>query len=140
MLVLGGLLLLLYFLYSFSNTIANPNLPVIKTNLIGRANQPANHVATFVAIIITPVEPCICREYLRRYEGYHSDFLAYFVPSRYHPIWGQLVFESFYGNFGVSKVFVPFLGFTTLLLAVFGAIRQFPKARFWILATVYTWS
>ncbi len=135
MLVIGGLLLFIYFLYCLATQ------PQIRTYRLLKLTLLTGLIS--LLIMLPLLWPLLSAQFSRAYpedlfavtEGYHSDFLAYFIPSRYHPIWGQLVFERFYSNFGVSKVFVPFLGFTTLLLAVYGAIRQFPKARFWILAT-----
>ncbi len=63
-----------------------------------------------------------------------SDLVAYFVPSRYHPWWGQLVFDSLYGNFGVNKVLVPFIGYSTLVLALIAVFRSWKDARFWAIA------
>ena len=64
-----------------------------------------------------------------------TDLLAYLVPNRYHPLWGEGAFQLT-ENFTVNKVFVPFLGFTTLLLALYGTITTWPQSRFWLLAAI----
>lgn len=64
-----------------------------------------------------------------------TDLLAYLVPSRYHPLWGNAVFPLTQ-NFTVDRVFTPFLGFTTLFLAAYGAIKQKKATRFWLMAAL----
>jgi hypothetical protein len=68
--------------------------------------------------------------------GGQTDLLAYFIPSRYHPLWGQAVFDSLYDNLGVSKFFVPFVGYSILLLVVLGVFRSWNLARFWAIAAL----
>jgi hypothetical protein len=60
-----------------------------------------------------------------------TDLLAYLVPSRYHPLWGDAAFQLT-ENFSVNRVFVPFIGFSVLLLAIYGSIVNWRRARFWI--------
>ncbi len=64
-----------------------------------------------------------------------TDVLAYVLPSRYHPLWGDAAFRL-YQNFIVNKVYVAFLGYTTIALAVAGAAKDWRRARFWVLAAV----
>jgi hypothetical protein len=64
-----------------------------------------------------------------------TDLLAYVLPSRYHPLWGDAVFQL-YGNLIVNKIYVPFLGYTSIALAVIGAVKDWRRARFWVLAAV----
>jgi len=62
-----------------------------------------------------------------------TDVLSYVLPSRYHPLWGDAAFRL-YDNLIVNKVFVAFLGYTTIALAVIGAAKNWRRARFWVLA------
>jgi hypothetical protein len=64
-----------------------------------------------------------------------TDLLAYLAPSRYHPLWGDAAF-NLYENFTVNKVFTPFLGYTVLILAIYGTIAAWPRSRFWLLAAL----
>ena len=66
-----------------------------------------------------------------------TDLLAYFVPNRYHPLWGQAAF-SLYDNFSVNKVFTPFIGYTTLLLILVAVATRWRKVWFWLLLTGLT--
>jgi hypothetical protein len=66
-----------------------------------------------------------------------TDLLAYFVPNRYHPLWGQAAFQL-YDNFGVNKVYTPFIGYTVLLLIVVAAVTRWRKVWFWLLLTGLT--
>ncbi|MGD2144319.1 MAG: hypothetical protein PVF54_07570, partial [Anaerolineae bacterium] len=64
-----------------------------------------------------------------------TDLLAYVLPTQYHPLWCEAsarIYESFVHN----KVFVPFLGYTTLILAFCGVVRDWRRARFWLLTAV----
>jgi hypothetical protein len=66
-----------------------------------------------------------------------TDLLAYIVPSRYHPLWGDAAFQLA-ENLGVDRVFVPFIGFAVLLLAIVGSITNWPRSGFWLAsATLY---
>ncbi|MBL7065379.1 MAG: DUF2079 domain-containing protein [Anaerolineae bacterium] len=64
-----------------------------------------------------------------------TDLLAYVLPRRYHPLWGDAV-SPLYENFNVNKIYVAFLGYTIIALALYGATRNWRQARFWILAAV----
>jgi hypothetical protein len=67
-----------------------------------------------------------------------SDLLAYFLPSRFHPWWGEAVFARFYGPLQTNKVFVPFLGYTVLALVIIGVVWCWRRTRFWLgLALLY---
>ena len=61
--------------------------------------------------------------------------LAYVLPSRYHPLWGDAAFRL-YESFIVNKVYVAFLGYTTIALAIAGAAKNWQRARFWVLMAV----
>ncbi len=65
-------------------------------------------------------------------EAHSTDVLAFFIPSRRHPIIGALV-ESIQDRIGRRQVF---LGYVTLALAVVGALKGRRRARVWTLATV----
>ena len=61
-----------------------------------------------------------------------TDLLAYFLPSRYHPWWGDPAFElALANNLGVNVVYSPFLGYTVLLLLGYAVIKRWREAQFW---------
>ena len=62
-----------------------------------------------------------------------TDLLAYVLPSRTHPLWSSMT-SRIYDNFVVNKVYVAFLGYTTIALALYGTLRDWKQARFWVLA------
>ena len=68
-------------------------------------------------------------------EAYGSDLASYLLPSRYHPLWGPTVMR-FIGRFAGNAVYVRFIGFVTLLLALLGAVAQWRKALFWTIAAL----
>ena len=61
-----------------------------------------------------------------------TDLLAYVLPTPYHPLWSEGV-RPLYENFIHNKLFVPFLGYTVLGLCLYGAVRCWTQARFWLL-------
>lgn len=68
-------------------------------------------------------------------EEHTTDLLAFFVPSRRHPLFGPLV-EPLQRRIGRRQVF---LGYTALALALIGLIKFNQKgrqARFWALSTL----
>lgn len=64
-------------------------------------------------------------------EVHSTDLLGFVVPNHYHPLWGESLFDTAWQLEG-NVLYVPFLGFTTLILAIIGAIGNFKNARFWL--------
>lgn len=65
-------------------------------------------------------------------EAHSTDILAFFVPSRRHPILGALV-EPIHERIGRRQVF---LGYVPLALALVGALKGGHRARVWLLVTL----
>jgi hypothetical protein len=63
-----------------------------------------------------------------------TDLLAYALPSRSHPLWNDTA-KQVYDNFVDNKVYVAFVGYTTLALALWGSMKRWRQARFWLLAS-----
>jgi hypothetical protein len=135
MLLLGGVLIGLYFVYELKE--------IGGANVRKMLRLPVLMMGTAMAVML----PFIYLQFLANdlgnsssgvmtnaIGGGQSDLFAYFVPSRYHPWWGQTVFNSLYDNLGVNRVFVPFIGYSTLVLAILGIIRSWKQARFWAMA------
>ena len=61
-----------------------------------------------------------------------TDLLAYIVPHKDHPLWNQTA-ENYYTNFVDNKVYVAFLGYSTLFLAIWGCLKHWKRARIWLL-------
>lgn len=68
-------------------------------------------------------------------EAYGSDLAAYLLPSRYHPLWGPVVMR-YIGRFSGNAVYVRFIGFVPLLLALLGAVARRRQALFWTIAAL----
>jgi len=66
-----------------------------------------------------------------------TDLLAYVLPTRDHPLWNDAA-ARVYENFVHNRVYVPFLGYTVLALAFYGAVKDWKKARFWVLVALVT--
>ncbi|MCK4452114.1 MAG: hypothetical protein KAX26_16195, partial [Anaerolineae bacterium] len=65
-----------------------------------------------------------------------SDVLAFFVPSRRHPLIGPFV-EPLHHRIGRRQVF---LGYVPLALALLGVVKQRRKACFWVFSTLVFFS
>ncbi len=65
-----------------------------------------------------------------------TDVLAFFVPSRRHPLIGPFV-EPLHHRIGRRQVF---LGYVPLALALLGAVKQRRKACFWVFSTLVFFS
>lgn len=61
-----------------------------------------------------------------------TDVLAYVLPTPHHPLWNENA-ERLYQNLAHNKVYVPFLGYSVLALAFYGAVKRWKEARFWLL-------
>jgi hypothetical protein len=64
-----------------------------------------------------------------------TDLLAYVLPNRDLTLWGDTAFRLF-KDFKVDKVRVPFLGYTAIVLALYGTVKWWRSARFWVLAAM----
>ena len=65
-----------------------------------------------------------------------TDILAFFVPSRRHPLIGPFV-EPLHHRIGRRQVF---LGYVPLALALLGVVKQRRKACFWVFSTLVFFS
>jgi len=69
--------------------------------------------------------------------GANIDILALFTPSRWHPLWGFQISDFYSDHFGLASLFVPFVGYGTLILVILGLILKWRDARMWfVLALV----
>ena len=102
-------------------------------------------IMVVVGLCLLPlVAPLIASQISRTYpqdlfvdeELYVTDLLGFIVPSRYHPLWGEQAFGWTWQLAG-NMSYVPFLGFTTLVLSVIGTVGAWRKARFWTLAALF---
>lgn len=60
------------------------------------------------------------------------DLLAYITPSRYHPIWGESIRHTLlFNSFRYNVLYIPFIGFTTLFLAIVGLVTGKRMAAVW---------
>jgi hypothetical protein len=66
-------------------------------------------------------------------EWAQTDILAYVVPNRFHPLFGQYLMPI-YDRFRKNRGHVAFLGYTVLLLGGYGIVRARRAALYWALA------
>lgn len=135
MLVMGGFLLGFYLLYRLlldrqARSFQRIRLLLFTGFVAGLLMLPL--LAPVLAGQLTRNNP---EELFLNQEDDQTDLLAYFIPSRYHPIWGEAV-STVYDRLQVNKAFYPFLGYTVLLLALFGLYTGWPDSRLWFLAAL----
>jgi hypothetical protein len=67
------------------------------------------------------------------FDNTQTDALAYFVPTRYQPVFGAALTDT-YRNLGKNNQWMPYLGYAALLLAVAGVATQRRRALGWLIA------
>ncbi len=60
-----------------------------------------------------------------------TDLLAYALPMTYHPLLGSSV-QPLYENFIKNQAWMPFLGYTTIGLSIWGSVRLKRRSLPWI--------
>lgn len=65
-----------------------------------------------------------------------TDLLAYALPMTYHPILGSIV-QPVYKNFIKNQAWMPFLGYTTIVLAIWGIARLRRRSLPWIVIGLF---
>jgi hypothetical protein len=69
---------------------------------------------------------------------YSTDFLSFFLPSVYHPIFGDIV-KDIYSNFsGNSSENTTFIGYTVILLSIFAThkMKENKDVKFWSISAL----
>jgi hypothetical protein len=75
--------------------------------------------------------------FLYQQAGGQTDLLAYVLPNRRLALWGDAAFRL-YEDFRVDTFQVPFVGYTAVILALYGVVKRWRSARLWALvALVY---
>jgi hypothetical protein len=126
---------LLYYVYEDKSYVVNKYV-VKRLFLMG---------VTFTFLVLPFVYPLL-KELLISKSSYmynngfvvfSADLLGFFVPSRSHPVFGQLVnpiYQNFTGNDGEFTVFA---GYTVLILSVIAFLKiKTKEVKFWVLSTV----
>lgn len=70
--------------------------------------------------------------FLDEREWGRTDLAAYVTPSVNNGLWRAYVLPR-YEPFTVNRIYIAYLGFTTLLLATVGLIGRWRQTRFWLL-------
>lgn len=78
--------------------------------------------------------------YYGGFERYSADLIGFFIPSRYHPIFGKFDIIKDYGFFGDSDIIKGygfFLGYTALLLTFIAVSKiKTKEIRFWLWSAI----
>ncbi|MFZ0545192.1 MAG: hypothetical protein WAM60_07125 [Candidatus Promineifilaceae bacterium] len=132
-LVLGGIVIGFYLLYLF---VANQSSLSIRARVLLLSLTMGVALLLMLPLFLAQFSqaPELVQTITEVVDGSdgQSDLLAYFLPSRFHPWWGEAVFARFYGPLQTNKVFVPFLGYTVLSLVVIGVVWCWRRTRFWL--------
>ncbi len=133
LLVIGGVLVGVFVLYQF---VTDASVRTVQT--LKRLVVVAGLGVLLMAPVLVPVlyvqltrdhpEDVSVHEALQ-----HTDLLAYVVPNVYHPLWGEQVANQFPQIFP-GEEYVPFIGYTVLLLALLGIFACRKQTRVWWIA------
>ncbi len=108
--------------------------------------------AVLALLLMIPVAiPLVADQFTRDYpedvfisepDGGRTDLLAYLVsPDLYDRFWQaetvDLNLPRPYEHIGASVYYIPFLGFTTLILALLGILKRWRQARFWLFLALF---
>jgi hypothetical protein len=134
LLIMGGVIVSLYLLYKClgekaCRTQRALRLLMLTGLLAGTLLAP--FAAPMVVAQLTRTSPQDI--FIDEQTSGQTDLLAYVLPSLRHPLWGDAI-SRFYDNFIVNKVYIAFLGYTAILLATYGAVKNWRGSRFWVLA------
>jgi hypothetical protein len=67
------------------------------------------------------------------FDDAQTDALAYFIPTRYQPVFGSALEET-YRNLSKNNLWMPYLGYIALILAAIGVIARRKNALPWIVS------
>ncbi len=67
------------------------------------------------------------------FDNTQTDAAAYFLPTRLHPVFGNAL-ETTYRDLGKNNLWMPYLGYAALLLAIVGVLAQRRRALGWVMA------
>ena len=67
------------------------------------------------------------------FDDTQTDALAYFIPTRYHPVFGSALEET-YPNLGKNNLWMPYLGYVALALSIIGVASQRRESLAWLIA------
>jgi len=133
LLVMGGVVIGLYVVYRCLTEEASR-----RCRTLGLLALVGLVAAVLMAPLATPVLVAqLTRSYpedafIDQEATSQTDLLAYVLPSRYHPLWGDTVLRLYTKLIGY-RIRVPFLGYTTIALALYGTVKRWRVARFWLL-------
>jgi hypothetical protein len=126
---------LLYYIFEDRNYIVNKNV-IIKLFLMGLS----------FSILFLPFAYPLLKElllsqssymYSTGFVTYSADLLAFFIPSKFHPIFGQFVLPIYHNFTGNAAEFTVFAGYTVLLLSLISFLKiRTKEVKFWVSSTV----
>lgn len=131
-LVIGGVMITLYagwLLLEREWRVSKPILPKLLVSGVISLLLMAPLLAPVIQYQTSRHNP---QDLLTEAEGAQADLLGYMLPSRYHPLWGEAIFNIAYDNLGTSQVLTPFIGYTVLFLAIWGASKRWYVAKYWV--------
>ncbi|MBN1316417.1 MAG: hypothetical protein JXA42_13160 [Anaerolineales bacterium] len=65
---------------------------------------------------------------------HQSDLLSYLLPGPYHPLWGETI--KLLETRIIIPTYVPFIGYSVLLLAIIGLFGRWRKSLFWFFSAL----
>jgi hypothetical protein len=136
LLIMGGVLIGLYVVYACATQSA------CRTR---RAMSRLALAGVVAGLLLVPVAlPVVVGQltrdhpediFLDEQDTGQTDVLAYVLPTSGHPLSSEAT-RQLSENLLINQTYVPFLGYTTLALAILGALTRRRQAGFWVLAAI----
>ena len=135
LLIIGGVLIVLFILYQFLTDASVRTVQIVKrlalfVGLAGLLMAPLFAPVLYAQLTRDYPEDASVAESIKG-----TDLLAYVVPNVNHPLWGEQVANRFPQIFSQEE-YVPFIGYTVLLLALIGIFTRRKQTRFWWIAAL----
>ena len=137
LLIMGSILIGLYALYQLASNYSRHTLwRLVAIGLLSALFILPSAAPLIISQLISENPEDI---FLDEQSTQQSDLLTYFVPSYYHPLWGQGWLATLTDLYPEPERFIPrppFLGCTTLLLLLSALVMGWRQGWFWGLTAV----
>ena len=134
LLIIGGFLIALYLLYMFvTDKQAREGRTIMLLLFTGIVALLLMLPLLYPILEYQVTRPDIADIQISDELPYATDLLAYFVPNRFHPLWGSAI-AQFSKYFTGNNNYTRAVGYTVLFLVAYGLIKRFRQGLFWLIA------
>ena len=137
LMILSGIWACLWLFYSLMAERKNWSRRTVLALLLSGVTSGVLVAPFFVPLVLAQLNPYAAQGLAAGNVGEGAtDLVAYFVPSRYHPLLQSGALKAVYDRW-VHFSSVAAVGYTTLGLAVWAVVKRWRKARFWALSALF---